>query len=388
MPTGPRFDFLISNPGHHLAMSLPVMARLGDTGEAACRVLSLCELRGFSTPVSEIAPHASCRRIVPWRFRKPAQGRGGGTGPPASGRRWARTLAWRAVLAPRLRAALRRRPDLVILPNDAAYPYDLVTALLRRRGIPFLLLQEGIRFPLPTATGAPAYGTGGAQAIAAWGDASAAYFQRLGIPAERIHVVGSPRFDEPIEPRQPRPGRGSLLLLTNPIDDMGFCSRAEKLDLVGRLVHEVAPLFESTELSLTLKPHGREDPDEYRRLLDGLPTGRAGVVHGVPLGELFTAADAAVVLASTVGLEALRHGLPLGVLEIPGHGHQYDYVQSEAALGLSWSAPMAPQVVALLDPTRQRAMRTRTYLRRQLDLRPGAAERVARLARSLVGPER
>ncbi len=383
-----HFDFVISNPRHHLEMALSVIACLHES-RATCRILSLCELRGFATPAERIAPPAELFRIVPWNMRRsPASGDSNAT------RRWIRALAWHCLMAPRVRLALRRRPDLAVLPNDDAYPYDRIAGTLRQRRIPFLMVQEGIRFPLPGGVG-QGYGCAGASAIAAWGQSSAAYFRGKGVAPERIRVTGNPRAGgargrpdaETSERARSRWDLGpkTLLLCTNPIEDQGFCTRAEKLTLIRRFARGIAPLFDDPAFCLAVKLHGREAPSDYEPLFRELPADRFRVLTDAPLSELFAASEAAVVLASTVGLEALAGGLSLGVLEIPGFGFQYDYVQSGAAVGLSWQEPMAAQVAALFRPSASREMQTRTYLRRQLDSSEGAARRIADLAIELAG---
>ena len=55
-------------------------------------------------------------------------------------------------LGPRLRWILRDA-RAVLVPNDAAFPYADFTRWLRGRRTPYLLVQEGIRFPLPGERG-------------------------------------------------------------------------------------------------------------------------------------------------------------------------------------------------------------------------------------------
>ncbi len=386
----PRVDFVISNDGHHRTMSWPVAARLARDGGSTARVLSLCELRGLPTPAAASAPSGvEVRQVVPWRLRgSPSVGPAARPGPPTAARRLARWLIWRLLLAPRLSALLGRRPALAVLPNDAAFPYDRIARLLHVRRIPFLLLQEGIRFPLTGQTGEPVYGAGGAAAVAAWGEASAGYFRAAGVAPERIHLTGSPRFDRQASPSAGGTGNRTLLLATNPIDDQGLCTHDEKLALVGRFFDQLEPLFADPGFHLAVKLHSREDPRELRPLIAERMRDRVAIHTDTPLEELFQTAGAVVVLASTVGLEALLHGLPLAVLELPGHGFQYDYVDSGAATGLSWGAPMAPQLASLFEPSEQRRADVEAYLQRQFATREGAAERVARLILEFVGERR
>ncbi len=408
----PRIDFVFSNPGHHTAMMLPVAESLGQRENFDCRGLSLCELRGLPSPVHQFEEKGlELERVVPAGLRSsPSAGksnRGSGEGPGLL-RQLSREIAWRVLLGRPLRRLWRDPPDLVVVPNDDAYPYDRIGRLLRSRGIPFVLIQEGIRFPLPANRAQEhrsgdggsgsfgsggAYGLGGAMAIAVWGEISAEYFRAQGVPAERLHLTGNPRFDfrldaEAKTPRRKRARRHrTLLLLTNPIDDQGFCSHDEKLTLIRRFGAGVAPLLASGTLRLILKLHPRESPQEYRQALAGVAPDAIKITEDSSLPALFSDADAAVVLASTVGLEALLDGLPLGVVEIPGHGFIYDYVSSGAARGLTLERPLAPQVEALLAPDRTLRGIAEEYLKRNFATRKGATERISQMIVELLEGE-
>ncbi len=389
----PHLDFLISNDRHHLAMTLPVARRLLEREGWSCRVLSLCELRGLDTPVQKIeAAGVPVERIVTSGLRRsPASGAGGGR--PSLLRRAARGAAWGFVLRPAIERLLGA-PDLVVLPNDAAYPYGRLADRLRARGTPFLLLQEGIRFPLPAVEDGRPYGGGGAAAVAAWGEASAEYFRSVGVASQRIRTTGSPRFDG-LDAVDWRPEAatlvrrlglegGALLLVTNPIDDQGFCSRAQKLTLVGRLLAGLAPFLAETGRAAIVKLHSREAVADYERAARAAGVGdRTRIVAEAPLPALFLLSDAVVILASTVGLEALRAGKRLAVLEIPGHGFVHDYVACGAAAGLGWDEPIAGQVRRWLEAGDDAPARA-AYVERHLAVREGAAERVAELAVELA----
>ncbi|MGH9464664.1 MAG: hypothetical protein ACRD0X_03390, partial [Thermoanaerobaculia bacterium] len=327
----------------------------------------------------------------------PAGGAGGGR--PSALRRLARQVAWHGLLRSRFARRLAAAPNLVVVPNDAAFPYDRLTDSLHRRGIPFLLLQEGIRFPLPAAEKGRPYGGGGALAVAAWGEASGEYFASLGVPAERIHLTGSPRFDafdaEDWSPaaRALRSQLGiagpALLLVTNPIDDQGFCTTAEKLSLVARFLAGLAPLLSTNPLTLVIKLHAREKAADFESLARRAGvSGRTRIVADAPLPPLFVAVSAVVILASTVGLEALRAGKRLGVLEIPGFGFVHDYVSSGAAVGLGWDRPLPGQVEGLLRGDVDAAVRATSYLKRHLAVTDGATACVVRLIEELVEARR
>jgi hypothetical protein len=384
--------FVFSNPRHHLDMMVPV-ARILGARAVPYRFVSLAELRGFPTPsLAERLPGADVRRAIPRHVRRdPSVGAGVGArgGAGALVRRAVRAAVWRAGLGPRMRQLLRGT-SVAVVPNDAAYPYAELAADLRVRRVPFVLLQEGIRFPLPTEDAAGlAYGTGGAAAVCAWGEASAEHFRAIGVPAPRVHVTGSPRFDG-VSPEAWRDrgralaaelglDRPPLLYLSNTIDDQGFCTTAAKLALFAGFVREAAPVLARLGRALVVKLHPREDAAAFRRAAAELTAEFPDVPIRVlpldaPLFAVLAMGRAAVVLASTVGLEAIAFGLPLGVLAIPGHGHVFEYVARGAAIGLAPGA-IGEGVAQLLSTTAPPA--AGPFLERHLAHRGQAAARIA-----------
>jgi hypothetical protein len=236
---------------------------------------------------------------------------------------------------------LLRRTQLVVVPNDAVFPYAPLAAALTRSRKPFVLMQEGIRFPLPNEHEVAVYGRAGAAAICCWGDAAAEHFRDIGAAPASVVVTGNPRYDairrddwlqQGAELRA-RLGLAEppLLFLSNPIDDQGFCTNAEKMQLFEQFAAQVS----ARGVPLLVKLHPREDVAAFRRAAEAART-RAPihVVDDAPLFAILAAGRAAVVLASTVGLEALLFDLPLGVLAIPRHGFAFRYVADHAAIGL------------------------------------------------------
>jgi hypothetical protein len=388
-----RIDFVIGNDSHHVWMFQPVVRALRKSSDGLdIRVISLCEFRGLETPVELFVQEgAHPEKVIPMSFRRGSAGSQKGTVASALGRRLARKASWSLLLRKRLEATLDARPDLVVLPNDAAFPYDRICELLTRRAIPFVLVQEGIRFPLPNAEG-DEYGKHGAAAIAAWGEKSADFFVRQGVPSERIHVTGSPRFDtvwqtdwygKSRELRKQLDLNGSrvLALFTNPIDDQGFCTTQGKMALIRRFVAQLAPLFNDPEFVLIIKLHGRESKDAYDLICRDSPhRERIRVLQGGFSYPLFSVAEASLVFASSVGLEALLFDCPLGVLEIPGHGFAHDYVDSGAAIGVNWAASdMQEEIELLMDSDSRRSEISTQYVRCNLAFLGAATDRVTEL---------
>lgn len=379
--------FVFTNPRHHVDMMVPVARQLASRGEQT-RFVSLAELRGLRTPdLTEQVPNTSVTRVLPpWIRRNPSAGAGigesGGAG--AVARRTLQRIAWHGVLGPRLRR-LVRGSDVVVVPNDAAFPYGPLARELRRDGVPFALLQEGIRFPLPTEhlAGAP-YGGSGASAVCVWGEASAEHFRNVTSSAA-VCVTGNPRWDE-VDPRSWEPrgeallqrlglAKRPLLYLSNTVDDQGFCTTEQKMQLFADFVAHAAPVLARDGRALVVKLHQRENVEAFRRVAahSGAPVHVLGTES---LFEVLAIGQAAVVLASTVGLEALAFGLPLGVLALPRHGHVFEYVSRGAAAGLTLDN-LAEELPALLATPRGSRPTTEAFLERHMAHRGEAASRIA-----------
>lgn len=378
--------FVFTNPRHHLEMMVPVAAKLRARG-VGVRFVSLAELRGLRTPARlEGLPEVELVRVLPpWIRKSSATGAGVGTsgGPAALARTAARAVTWYGVLAPALYVHLRRS-DLVVVPNDAAFPYDALTSWLRRCDVPFVLLQEGIRFPLPTEQRAALpYGGNGAAMICAWGEASAEHFQKIA-PSETVVVTGTPRWDG-VDPTAWRAAgialmaklglsRKPLLYLSNTVDDQGFCTTAQKMQLFADFIDRVAPALDGR--AIVVKLHLRENVEAFRNVASKQSAVPVHVLGTEGLFETLAIGQAAVVLASTVGLEALAFDLPLGVLALPNHGHVFEYVSRGAAAGLELDN-LAVKVPQLLTASHTPDAAVRDFLERHLANRGNAASRIA-----------
>jgi hypothetical protein len=374
--------FVFSNPRHHLEMMAPVAEEL-TRRNVTCTLVSLAELRGFETP-----RQSGARRVIPLNVRRRASTPSEPSSEDGAWRRGrlAKRLVWSLGVGPRLRWMLHRA-RVIVVPNDAVYPYIELVSQLRRARKPTVLMQEGIRFQMPERYTGPPYGGAVSAAICAWGEGSKGFFLAGDIPASRIVVTGTPRLDD-LDLAAWRT-RGQELLqtlelsappiafLSNPIELQGYCSKDEKLGLFARFLAGAAPVLKARNIPVIVKNHLQEAPGDYARIAAASPIPE--LVTILPPGPIFAAiaaARAAVVLTSTVGLEALTFGLPLGVLELPGHDFVFEYVQRGAAVPLHL-ASIARGVEQLLDPDDARTAAGKAFVERHLHDRGRARHNVA-----------
>lgn len=390
-----RIDIVISNDRHHWGMAKPLIESAIGRGHR-CRVLSFCEFRGLVTPAGmDLSFPVEIVKLSRVQRPRRVKGRGGGGRRWLS--RWIRSGVWKSTLVPGLKRALEDRPDIVIVFNDAAYPYDRLCRMLSINGIPFVLVQEGIRYDVADSAGEGSLnqGKGGATAIAAWGESSAEYFRRQGAPPESIHLTGNARFDRIHEGelgtesarirRKLKLRDRTILFLSNPVEFHGYCTSEEKMMLVREFVAGIEPLLAAGRTSLLFKLHSHEDADQFRAIAESSPSGdRIALVNGEDLYSLFHLADAAVIFSTTAGLEAMLFGVPLGVLEIPGVGFLHDYVEERAATPLEWSSPMSEQVERLLAKKGLHQPDVERYLDRSLAVRSRAADATLDLVEDIL----
>jgi hypothetical protein len=374
--------FVFTNPRHHLEMMKPVADELARRG-IATELVSLAELRGLDTPRD-----ASARRAIPFNFRRrPAAGAAKQRDEAAFTKgRFAQRVVWSFALGPRMRMMLARA-RIVVVPNDAVFPYIELLAQCRARGVRSVLMQEGIRFALPDGYAGPTYGGGGTSAVCVWGEGSADHFVASHIPRSSIRVTGAPRLDtlDPSAWREPGAkmlselglASAPLSFLSNPIEIQGYGTKELKLDLFAKFLTGAAPVVRAGGIPVLVKCHLHEDPGDFARIAAASPIG--DLVKVSTSGSIFAAiaaSRAAVVLTSTVGLEALAFDVPIGVLEIPGHPFAFEYVQRGAAVALH-QASITAAVTELLEDSPERRAARKAFVDRHLHDRGRARLNVA-----------
>jgi hypothetical protein len=323
---------LITNPNHHLELTIGVAKQMKQAGHQVSYI-SLCELRRMASPISTFEKEG----LNYLKFGnlskklKPSSGKQTLGKSDSLIRSMVRTVFWLIKLKPFIRKSLTGF-DKVLLMNDAAFPGDKICKWLNSKSIPFYLLQEGIRFPLPNEAKVK-YGANGAQKVMVWGERSAKHFRPIVSEATKVVVTGSPRFDKFLEDIQSYPQKDSthkvLGIFTNPIDDQGFCTHETKLELFESFISRAASQLKSMKIELGIKCHPREDINEYLAIANKYVT--AFELPKTILAAIM-AVDAGVVMASTVGLELLGAKRRIAQLEITNYGYVFDYIEDSEVL--------------------------------------------------------
>lgn len=386
-----HIDFFISNHRHHWQVVSAVSSALAACGHD-CRVISLCELRGEQSP----APIASDVPVLRVLEDIPARTRSISTRSSATGlaRQVLHSVAWHIRIAPRIRQLLSERvPDVAVVPNDLAYPFNRIVKMFRRRGLRWLLYQEGILFRLPPSNLLP-YGAGGASAIAAWGEAAAEYFIKdAGADRMTVHSVGSPRHDsfcrsrfekQAFQLRQEVPAGHKLIVFFGTTVDKpgGHCTSAGKLRSIGDFFDSLAPLMRTEPFRLWVKPHAGEELSDYRRLIR-----ESSIADSTELRpDLHTfsgvvASDAVIVNGSSIGVESLLLGARVGVIPVPNTGYPFDYDNPDIYVQIP-RRHGADQIRKLLAWSVENAV-CEEYLKKHFANRPDATDAMARLLETM-----
>jgi hypothetical protein len=350
--TGPIL-FEITAADSHQQIILPVIRRLRECGIPAI-VYSDCELLRTASDPGPLE-----REDIPFvrALSEPL---------PLPMREWEPAArAFRRKIPEEL---ARVRPALLVVLNDRNFPPNAYVQEARRLRIPTLLIQESLRkdlFQKPPLVkligrrlrllrsgieeGLRHFGQGGCDAVAAWGASSREYFLRVGVPEERIHITGNPRFDQladadfrasarRIRAEWSVPDEGFLLaFLSSPVERMQIISKEEKRAALARWIDWIGRMREDAEwkdLRLAFKLHRSEDPSILQSLL--AERGAAGWAHvaDTELYPLLQASQAAAMFSTTAGLEAALLSVPVGIMELSRPLDDWDFIGRGVAAGI------------------------------------------------------
>uniref|UniRef100_UPI004047F783 hypothetical protein n=1 Tax=Roseivirga sp. TaxID=1964215 RepID=UPI004047F783 len=249
---------------------------------------------------------------------------------------------WKFFIAKTLKSIIKDA-DLVITCNDYAAPFLYLSAYLIKKKVKYVCLQEGIRFHQPGDTRIY-YGTYGADYLVAWGKNSIDHFLPVVQKRTKLIELGTPIYDNILIDNENKLGilheqlidaNNVVAFLSNPVEDIGFCSKDEKLLLFENLLIRLKTYFENG-LYLLLRVHPREDINEFLSISNRLGLGDK-VVSTQMLTSIFSTlaiAERAIVMASTAGVDSLIANKPLAILKVYDNDFGHDYVQSGAAFPL------------------------------------------------------
>ncbi|NNJ55531.1 MAG: hypothetical protein HKP14_05345 [Bacteroidia bacterium] len=335
-----KVDIIITNPNHHVLITLPVARQL-QKQRIEVNYISLCEVRKFRTPeklFNDIpVPYKKFNIKVP-------KGKSNGS----KETKWYSLLVsflmrqtfWFTVLRPKLRRWLKGTTHAILL-NDTAYPGNFIVSYLKNKKVKTILMQEGIRFPLPVEA-VNNYGSSGVDYLVTWGVKSKEYFDTIVHPRTQVVALGSPGFDKSLYLQQSLdsvPDKiEKVAIFGNPIDDQKFVTHDEKNAIYVDLARTICDYAKSKnrKLEVVFKNHPRESPEYLRDILQKNGLGHIKVYESnSDIDIVINTVDAGIVFASTVGINVIVHGKKLAVVKLKNHDYLGDYVQDNVAYSLN-----------------------------------------------------
>jgi len=349
--------FYISNNNHHWQIMKPIIIETLKNKNVSIKLISLCGFRRMETPAKELdGLGVAYEDIASLKFKGATTSTGQNVG-GSQGilRKTIRAVLWTFWVKLDFVRVNRQLPDLVIVPNDIAFPFDRICKWFRKKKVRFMLIQEGIRFPLPNE-GKLNYGKNGPSDILAWGEDSASYFRSLKLKDTNIVAAGNPRFDEVLSRdyseevnrirKELSLGPLNFLYVSNPIDDQGLGTYQEKMDCFEKFLIRLLPQLKKSELKILVRLHPREDRKSFEEIIEKLELKEAVLwVHSYPLFACLQVVNMSIILASTVGLESMLCNTPVGVIRLKNYIYVFNYVSSGCALGIDLSEDFSQKII-------------------------------------------
>jgi len=340
-----HIDFIITNPSHHVLITLPVARELQKRG-VSVRYISLCEVRKFKTPIKLFTDTKMeyCYFDIDIPKSKTSREQKKITLISRIKSRILRDVFWVVVLRKKLMLWLKDSTHVVML-NDSSYPSNYIIRLLKRSSAKIILMQEGIRFPLPVEKETK-YGNSGIDYLIAWGRKSASYFETVVQEKTKVLSLGSPGYDKSLYIQMPLSSIPEKIkrvaIFGNPVDDQKFVTAQEKMDLYLDLARVLVDYSQKNgrKLEIVFKNHPRESPELLRRILKENGMKHIKVYESTSdVDIVINTIDAGIVFASTVGINVILHGKKLAVVKLKEYDYLGDYVQDGVAYGLDVYSP-------------------------------------------------
>ena len=376
-----NISVIITNPNHHWQMIQPVIRRLREQYDVSVKIISLCEFRRMKTPVAELEaeaiPYATIKTLSRYGIRKENESRIIGTSASIK-RRLLKQVMWYLIIRPFILKEARGF-DKFILFNDAAFPGYHISKLLQSKGKHISLIQEGIRFKLPKEDILDEYGASGVDIIYSWGEKSADFFRERTMGKTKVIAAGCPRLDTLVNmdwSAQIADLRNNYefadrnwLICSNPIDAQGYVTEDQKWELLGRYIKMVNPILQEEGIRLWIKLHPGENEHNLNHFLvqNGLDDAILLIKGGI--FPILSIVDHVVILASTVGLEALCLGKQISVIDIPGFGCQFDYIEENTGTAIDLDDSNVEQSIRQIIDEEDNANNRAIYLDKHLSNR-------------------
>ena len=336
--------FSVSHARHFMVVD-PLVRALTARGRQSVVLVATSENRAMRAPLRHAVedgaagghlmdhlPRAEARRLVRelrpvsrrllarLRYRQPGGPLAGIVAPYARDAvTWSLATA-RLYLAAAFRALDAHRPAAVVITSDRRMSERALALAARRRGIPSLLFYGGALLGRDRTN---LFDVG--DRVLVLGEHARQGLIEQGIEARRLMAVGDPRSNAArlVPPERLRadlcsdlrlePGRPLIVMVSKYVSLL--FSAGEK-EAFYRTVHDAVSAVGGLEV--VVKVHPNEDVALLRRQISEWGWPDARLTKEYDIHRLFGAADAAVMVTSMAGIEAMAMGCPVIAVQTPG----------------------------------------------------------------------
>ena len=207
------------------------------------------------------------------------------------------------------------RPEVLVVGNDRWWVGQAFVRVAQQRGIPTVLIQDGL------ASDKATWSWISADHVAAFSPVLQNVLVNHGVARERVTIAGQPRYDALCEKRRARSqasvraARATLvtrssngpcvLLATQPHQD------------AGRVAVGIEALLQIDGVEVLLRPHPNEPPEKYAGCI-AANAERVLLCNGMSIDALLEASDVVVTEFSTVALEGAILDIPVIIASFLG----------------------------------------------------------------------
>lgn len=206
------------------------------------------------------------------------------------------------------------RPEVLVVGNDRWWVGQAFVRAAQQRGIPTVLMQDGLACDKAT------WSWISADHVAAFSPVLQEVLVNHGVARDRITIAGQPRYDALCDKRRTRDGasvraaRAALvatssspcvLLATQPHQD------------AGRVAVGIEALLQIDGVEVLLRPHPNESPEKYAACI-AANAERVSLCKGMSIDALLDASDVVVTEYSTVALEGAILDIPVIIASFLG----------------------------------------------------------------------
>lgn len=259
------------------------------------------------------------------------------------------------------------RPALIISADDADQRCRIYSLLAREKGIPSLLVQQGL-----TERGYPEWSFFSQTAVAAMGQSSCADMIVQGVPSEKISLTGHPGFDNLALPEPGLcarvradlgllEGQKMVLFASQPYYVGVFNTPGIRQVMIKAIVQACGSL---KNIKLVVKPHPGDNMRELKMLIGKAPLSVI-VDRRMDISPLIKACDVLVTFFSTVALQALYAGKPVINMDFPNSGGQSLYSESGATWIVRSNDEIGPHIRKLIGEARDKEIASREAARQR-----------------------